>query len=489
MLQIPAFPGETSHFYEVTVNGIPCPVRPVRVSAMPFNRGWPGFQRPIKQTEIAYYVDFYSDGPVKLQVSSRKNYSKALVRPLAKNIKLSEKDGKIDFSLAENGFYVLELDDEHCCLHIFNKRLTAEKVTEKECTKYYGPGIHQVGIVNVESNDVIYIDKEAVLYGGFFGENVSNVRIFGGGVIDNEKEERYVPENDPGNLDTVGCIRFKYSKDIRIEDVICKDSALWTVSLYGCDRVNIHQIAMIGNWRYNSDGLDVVNSSDITLTDSFIRVFDDIVTIKGFDLYHTEKHPVENIQVENCVFWCDWGRTCEVGIETLAPYYRNIDFNQCHCIHNSTAVLDIRNGYLTDISIVSFRNLTIEYSDQWKPDVFELGPGEEPLDNPDYIFSTEFNPGDRIGVADLFFADNLKFWFGNKTKEFGTTHDVLVDNIRIYSDPACPKPRIHIASAEKDGKLHDFTFKNIFINGKKVENYEEEFRIDIEDDVKNVRFE
>ena len=34
----------------------------------------------------------------------------------------------------------------------------------------------------------------------------------------------------------------------------------------------------------------------------------------------------ENIITDNCVLGCDWGNTCEIGIETAAPEYKNIVF-------------------------------------------------------------------------------------------------------------------------------------------------------------------
>ena len=39
--------------YELRVNGQLVPVYSCRVSAMPFNQVWPGYQRPVDQTELA----------------------------------------------------------------------------------------------------------------------------------------------------------------------------------------------------------------------------------------------------------------------------------------------------------------------------------------------------------------------------------------------------------------------------------------------------
>lgn len=45
--------------FTVTVNGEDCQVRECRVSAFPFNRPWPGKQRPFAQSKSSAYITFY----------------------------------------------------------------------------------------------------------------------------------------------------------------------------------------------------------------------------------------------------------------------------------------------------------------------------------------------------------------------------------------------------------------------------------------------
>ena len=52
--------------FEVTVNGQPADVLAARVSAMPFNCGWPGHQRPLDQTEMSGFVLVQSNEPVEI---------------------------------------------------------------------------------------------------------------------------------------------------------------------------------------------------------------------------------------------------------------------------------------------------------------------------------------------------------------------------------------------------------------------------------------
>lgn len=138
---------ELSHFryiepisddYRVFLNGEEIPVYTCRISKFPFNRIWPGFQRPIDQSEQASYVNIVSDEEITLEVIVRRKYEKILIKPYSKNIEFSDEGGKASFSLRENGQFVLQADSYHHCLYIFNsKPIAAPK--KDEVTHFFGP--------------------------------------------------------------------------------------------------------------------------------------------------------------------------------------------------------------------------------------------------------------------------------------------------------------------------------------------------------------
>jgi len=77
----PAWAETLSEHFEVTVNGRPIPVYACRVSAMPFNQVWPGYQRPLDQTELAGFASWDMSGPVKVVVQSQRAVQSVVVRP------------------------------------------------------------------------------------------------------------------------------------------------------------------------------------------------------------------------------------------------------------------------------------------------------------------------------------------------------------------------------------------------------------------------
>ena len=54
--------------YRVFINGATVETNTARVSAIPFNRRWPGHQRQIEQTELVQFLSFAMDAPVKIKL-------------------------------------------------------------------------------------------------------------------------------------------------------------------------------------------------------------------------------------------------------------------------------------------------------------------------------------------------------------------------------------------------------------------------------------
>ena len=98
---------EISKDYIIKGNGICMDAYQARVSAMPFNRIWPGHQRPLDQTEIANVLSFEADASVELEVEAAWDFEEAIVRPRSKNVKI-QKCGRIcKFTIETCGQYTL----------------------------------------------------------------------------------------------------------------------------------------------------------------------------------------------------------------------------------------------------------------------------------------------------------------------------------------------------------------------------------------------
>lgn len=448
--------------FDVTLNGEMCEVRECRVSAMPYNRPWPGKQRQYNQSESAGFISFCADEKVTIAVKSKKTFQKALIRPKSKNIFAEIRDDKVVFNLTKPGNYVLELDDPHNVLHIFFNPIKEYKNAEKS-TYYFGPGMHFPGIIYLRDNDSVYVDADAIVFGSINSLGAKNVKIFGGGVIDNSCEER-ITENCYENH-TKGTFRIYNCENIEVSDIILTNSSTWAMSMFNCKNIKIDNVKIVGHWRYNTDGIDIVNSDNVIIQNSFIRSFDDTISIKA--IYDHEK-PIENITVDNCVMWCGWGKNCEIGVETAGVEYKNITFKNCDLIHNSLAAMCISNGCYADIHDILFENINVELENEMN-----------------FVLQTEdskcYSPENKVTIPYLIMNKNEQYAIRQKgaggtirkiCDKLGNIHDVYYKNINVITEDKTIKPCIIIESLKPEEKFNNFTFENICINGIKENSFD-----------------
>lgn len=350
----PAPSGEpVSEDYLLTVGGQKVPVYSCRVSAMPFNQVWPGYQRPLDQTEIASFATWDMNAPVDIEITSRRPVKSVAIHPTARGIRSKIDGNRITFQMASPQQITVEVNGWHHALHLFANAPQADiPNAQGSCVRYFGPGVHRPGIIKLESNQTVYLAGGAVVYGAIEANGASNIKILGRGVLDTSAFNR----DQAG-----GCVRLVNCKKAVIDGVILRDPNVWCLSAFSCSEVNISNVKLIGLWRYNADGIDICNSQDVTIRGCFVRSFDDSIVLKGLG---NSTAPVRNVLVEGCVVWNDWGRALEIGAETAAPEMADIVFRDCDIIRTSDIAMDIQHGDRAAVKNVLFENIRLEVDDE-----------------------------------------------------------------------------------------------------------------------------
>ncbi len=442
--------------YTVTVNGQPCDVHSCRVSAVPFNQVWPGYQRSVNQTEEAGWIRIYGDEAVTVTVKCLLPIQKAVLRPLSKQVQPVQQGDTLTFTLTQNGSYVLEPNGEHNALHIFFD--TPQTWPEKEnATFYFGPGVHFPTLLTLHSGDSVYLDPEAIVFTAVYARDAENVHIFGGGVLDDSGEERLDEACYEGH--SKGNLRMYNMRKLRIEGVVLQNSANWVLALYDSEDVVIDGIKIVGQWRYNTDGIDLTNTSRVLLQNCFVRSFDDTIVVKAI-YNHTA---CRDIRVEHCVLWCGWGKTLELGLETSAIEYCNISFIDCDLIHNDTGALAISNGNYADIHDILYRDIRVEYNADSMTNKLQASPEDIYEGQPGHmahllrIRNSKFAQGyDYITIAD------------ERDANYGQCHAITYRNIQVQLDEGLPMPTVHFISESDTAPITDITVDGLFVNGKRI---------------------
>lgn len=473
---------ETSKDYKVFIGEKEVPVYTCRISRYPFNTWWPGHQRVATQTEVVSYVNLVSDEDVPLSViPTKKDYDKIIIKPYSKNVQVQKSGDTINFTLKEHGGYVLELGDYHGCLYVFNsKPVTCEN--PDDATYYFGPGVHFPRRIELKSNESVYIDKDALVFGHVFANNVKNVKVYGNGVIDDALEER--PFEHCTSVITNGCLKFMHCNSVLVEGVSLLNSACWVFCLFNCENVVIDDVKIFGQWRYNTDGIDVLNCKNLEIKNSFIHSFDDSIVLKGYDEYSDKSN--ENIYVHNCVVWCDWGRALEIGFETSCREYKNIHFEDVDIVRAGGIAMDIQNGDCAEVHNVTYENIRVEYESFYTPEVYQATE-DQVYDKQDDIISTYLftiiNPGFRDAYNKVLTNNPLgpaRYKLEEGDPRFRSVRDITVKNIQIYADQKVIDTlkektiKFLFNNTLKEASYANIKIEDVYINRKKL-SYEDTF--------------
>ena len=455
--------------YKVFVNGALTELERITVSAHPFNRVWQGKQRDPSQSEEAYMLRVFGEGELEIGIETDFLISKAVVRPLSKNVPMETAEKSIRFTVGQNGKYAIEINGRKHAIHLlYQKSVAGEELPPP--TYRFEDGHHNVGLLRLQSGDSVYISKNAVVHGSLLAVDARDVRIYGDGILCGDWETRTERHGDLGfdnenafdaaGIHTVGGIRAYRCKNISIRGITVTDTASYGISFFATEGITVDGVNVLGLWKYNCDGIDFFNSANITVKNCFIRSFDDSMCMKGLTAFSYMS--TQNAHISNCVFWCDWGKNLDIGLATACPEIKNVVWEDCDIIHNSGICISIANGQWADVHDVTYQNINIEYA----------GDTERPMiqenDNDVYL------PNGKTHVPVLVrISDERRNWQGNIAGEDDRTkiRNICIDRINVISDHAMEElPDVQIRKTTRGSSFENIQIQNVFLDGVPYDN-------------------
>ena len=213
---------------------------------------------------------------------------------------------------------------------------------------------------------------------------------------------------------------------------------------------------------YNTDGVDIVNSQNVTLKNSFIHSFDDTVTVKGIEAYRDTDNL--HILIENCTLVCDWGRACEIGLETNCKLYDDITFRNCDVLHGGFAAMDIQNGDYAEVRNIRFEDIRVEYEKFHRPEIQQRKEDDVYTGVNDTIFSYLLNVTNLRSPCNAVKIDAEKMGL-----PAAQVHDIFLKDIAVYYDDTIPlKEGKRQIPVQVENLVNGVTHYNIFIENVTV---------------------
>ncbi|MBU9727790.1 glycosyl hydrolase family 28 protein [Diplocloster modestus] len=400
------------------------------------------------------YTIFSIKGRITVRILSEKVIREVCIRPISAGIEFAFTEHEIIFTLDRPLNLSVEINEcaDNNLLIFTTPKSRGYDLSVYQKVLRYPRGIHEVGKKVIRGNHVAVIFEEgAYVHGKFEFNNCTDLLVCGNGIISGEK---YESDEYRIGMDFLGC------QDVTVQDVTLVDGRFWCMRVFGCDRVNIDHVKVIGQ-RLNTDGCDICGSRDVTVENFFARVWDDGLVVKGMDdsdkknihvvfPNSTSKMDeafeklgdVEHIRFKNCVLWNDTARPMEIGVSLRSDRVHNVVFEDVDVIHSTTGypVMGIHHGDRAEVSDITFQNIRVE----------------------------------DIPCAQLFdirMTDSV--WSTDRRK--GHIRDIYFKNIDLIGKPGLsmlPGPS-RIEGFDRDHQVSNIVFENIRLLGKYAVNLKE----------------
>ena len=332
---------------------------------------------------------------------------------------------------------------------------------------YFGPGEHnpEGGLIRLEEGQTLYLAGGALVNAGVEARG-KNITIRGHGILDGSDWDHNAGPTDY-MVNAIGCDNFV------MRDIVVKGSYYWTIVPRDCDRVLIDHVRLAGSRVGNDDGVDPCNSSNITIRRCFFRTDDDSVSPKGITRAGGESlsRPVENILVEDCVFWVDFANVFRINTESSCPFTRNISVRNIDVIHFPDRD-QVQIFWLHPTGQMPLENLSFEkvcINGEVPFNLIKITPalqlvGTRPIEQP-RPNDVKYGPG-RRGIGSRGYGE-----FVIVPSDGPYVHNVTFKDITTYgtSERKDERGRVIIWGIDADHDVAHISFRNVYYYDRPVE--------------------
>jgi len=207
---------------------------------------------------------------------------------------------------------------------------------------YVPPGVFLTGSLILKNHVEFYLEKNSVILGSkqlsdysagvlIFALDREDVSIEGGGKIDGQgrsfwegKERLFSRPN--------GLVRFENCRRVFVSDVELTDSPKFNLYFDRCEDVHVDAIRIVNSLDSpNTDGIDIANTSDVFISNSYIETGDDAICLKS----NKTDYEVSGVVVTNCIIISD-----DTALKLGTGSQQRIS----DCLFSNIAVREATNG-------------------------------------------------------------------------------------------------------------------------------------------------
>lgn len=357
-------------------------------------------------------ANFSCAGQQTIKVTAPANISTYVIRPKNRGIVAKVSGRELTFTIPGPQKFYIEIDSlPHLAIFASPLEINPPKKGDSNVV-YYEPGMYDLGEINLQSNQTIYIAGGAIVNANVRGTNLENVKILGRGILH-------------GNVEISG------TSNLEVNGIFIRHNGKgWSNTLTNCPH-GLYRDVKVFNYGtvWGTDGIDPVSCTDFTIDDCFVRSRDDCVSIKSKNEYLK----TDSVTVMNCVLvgWAHAdGITLGFNLEGLV---QNILLKNCDILyargqghtggHSAFSIVCDNHG---DVQNIRFEDIRVEENIEIKNLELIVTEGER--------YGSKNIPGHIKGV----YLKNIQWENANKPFVIAglpfnnhIVEDVTFDNCRV----------------------------------------------------------
>ncbi len=387
------------------------------------------------RSEVASFALHSACGELQVEVEPLFDFEDVRIRPLSAGVEFAVENGRIGFTVDAPRKLSIELDNKilRPLFLLINPPETGRPDPDAPGVHYFAAGeVHEVGLLELKSDETVYIEEGAVVRGAFTAHRAGNLSIRGRGLVDGSGWRGKEKKEWRRLFTPLEC------NNVTVEGITWLDGPRWHVVPVACEDVRIENINII-SVKVCGDGVDIVGSKNVLVKNCFFRTNDDCVAVKAKDIRGDHApgcKKVQGVEVTGCVMWnARAGNAMEIGYETRADEIRDIVFSDCDIIrcefegYQSGATFSIHNGDRAVVSNVLFRDIRVEDSQEKLIDL--------------KILHSKYS----------------------RDKERGQIENIRFENIRVVDGPF---PVSVIMGYDAEHQIRDIVIEDLYVHGRKM---------------------
>lgn len=259
-------------------------------------------------------VNFSCEGTQNIKITSSEEITNYVIHPKSAGIKADVSGKELSFCISGPQKLYIQINDLPY-LAVFANPLETDvpKPSDKKIT-YFGPGVHELGRLELKADQQIYIAGGANVIANVFGMSADNVKIYGRGTL-------------------TGNVRVVSSDNLHVEGIQIRNTNGWANTLTNCTNSGYNNVKVFsyqGVW--GLDGINPVSCKKFDITDCFMRTRDDCIAIKsnGRRDHNDYDLSTRDITISKCIMvgW-DHADGVTLGFELNGGVVENVLVKDC----------------------------------------------------------------------------------------------------------------------------------------------------------------